>query len=185
MPAGMALSRDLPIVRCGARDPGEAYVCAGAGQGALHRAPFCQRCGRPYQGDITTGLECRTAARWNGIPVGALGRCGARPGARGDSPLQVSAALWFEPFLADLLIRAAGPAIAGAQVIGAGPVVSHQGARARIQPSRTPGQATGAPQPASRNKRCCDASYHRTQTQLPEERLGTSGMPLRCGRANG
>src|ERR1035441_2307401 len=46
------------------------------------------------------------------LPVGTLGGGGARPGAGGDSPLQIDQrALWFEPFLAELLIAGAGPVL--------------------------------------------------------------------------
>ena len=39
--------------------PAESYVC-GACRGKVRfiQAPFCERCGRPFQGDITSAFEC-------------------------------------------------------------------------------------------------------------------------------
>ena len=55
-------------------------------------------------------------------------------------------ALWFEPFLAELLIRAAGPVLAGEpQMIVPVPLHPDQAARARIQPGRAPGRTGWAP----------------------------------------
>ena len=77
------------------------------------RAPFCERCGLPYEGEITTRLECsncremelhfrsaRAAVVAGQVVLEAIHRYKYRR------------ALWFEPFLADLLVRAAHPALA-------------------------------------------------------------------------
>ncbi len=72
--------------------------------------PFCERCGLPYEGDITTEFECgncrelqlhfraaRAAVTANEFMLEIINR------------YKYQRALWFEPFLADLLIRAAKP----------------------------------------------------------------------------
>ena len=74
--------------------------------------PFCERCGLPYPGDLTTPFECtncremelhfnsaRSAVVARGIVREAIHR------------YKYQRALWFEPFLADLLIREAKPAL--------------------------------------------------------------------------
>jgi ComF family protein len=76
------------------------------------RPPFCERCGLPYPGDLTTPFECtncremelhfnsaRSAVVARGIVREAIHR------------YKYQRALWFEPFLADLLIREAKPAL--------------------------------------------------------------------------
>jgi len=87
----------------------EGYVCARCGQGVRFiKPPFCNRCGLPYEGEITTPFECtncremdlhfrfaRSAAVADGVTLEAIHRYKYRR------------ALWFEPFLADLLVRAA------------------------------------------------------------------------------
>jgi competence protein ComFC len=74
------------------------------------RPPFCERCGLPFQGDITTKFECTncremelhfTAARSAVIARGVVLEVIHR--------YKYQQALWFEPFLADLLAREAGP----------------------------------------------------------------------------
>jgi ComF family protein len=72
--------------------------------------PFCERCGLPYEGSITTTFECSNCREMD------LHFRSARS-AVVASPLildvihryKYKRALWFEPFLADLLIRRAAP----------------------------------------------------------------------------
>jgi competence protein ComFC len=73
--------------------------------------PFCERCGLPYEGAITAPFECsncremdlhfaqaRSAAAARGVVLDVIHR------------YKYQRALWFEPFLADLLVeRAAAP----------------------------------------------------------------------------
>jgi len=79
------------------------------------RPPFCERCGLPFQGDLTTKFECtncrelklhftfaRSAVVAKTVVLEAIHR------------FKYSRALWFEPFLADLLQREAGPVLRGA-----------------------------------------------------------------------
>jgi ComF family protein len=95
----------------------EGYVCAGCRQGVRPiQAPFCERCGLPFEGEITTRFECgncremevhfssaRAAVSAQGVALDVIHR------------YKYHRALWFEPFLADLLIQQAVPQLAGAQ----------------------------------------------------------------------
>jgi competence protein ComFC len=95
--------------------PAEGYVCARCrGKVRLIQPPFCQRCGLPFAGELTTPFECsncremdlrfvsaRSAVVAGGVVLEAIHR------------FKYQRALWLEPFLADLLIREAGPALAG------------------------------------------------------------------------
>ena len=78
------------------------------------RPPFCQRCGLPFEGEITTGFVCtncqelklhftsaRSAVVAKTVVLEAIHR------------FKYSRALWFENFLADLLVREAAPVLRG------------------------------------------------------------------------
>ncbi len=80
------------------------------------RPPFCERCGLPYPGELTTPFTCgncvelklhfrfaRSAVVARGIVRDAIHR------------YKYQRSVWLEPFLADLLVRAAGPALAREQ----------------------------------------------------------------------
>jgi competence protein ComFC len=80
------------------------------------RAPFCERCGRPCQGDITNVFECTNC---RGV---ALHFTYARAAvAAGEVVRDVihrykyDRELWFEPFLVEYFLAAAVPILAGAQ----------------------------------------------------------------------
>jgi ComF family protein len=91
----------------------EGYVCADCWTDVRFiQPPFCERCGLPYEGEITTTFECsncremdlhfrsaRSAVVARGVVLDVVHR------------YKYSRALWFEPFLADLLIRRAKPAL--------------------------------------------------------------------------
>jgi ComF family protein len=74
------------------------------------KPPFCERCGLPFEGDISTPFECsncrdmelhfctaRSAVAAKGVARDAIHR------------YKYHHALWFETFLTDLLLRAALP----------------------------------------------------------------------------
>ena len=72
--------------------------------------PFCRRCGLPHDGDLTTSFECSncqdvewhfSSARAAVISSGIVRETVHR--------YKYQRALWFEPFLAGLLVRAAAP----------------------------------------------------------------------------
>lgn len=92
----------------------EGFVCNHCQRKAhLIQPPFCERCGLPYPGDITTAFECgncremdlhfksaRSAVIAGGVILDVIHR------------YKYKGELWFEPFLADLLVRQAAPALA-------------------------------------------------------------------------
>src|ERR1017187_5451534 len=97
---------------CGEERAGaaEEFICAHCRQRVRFiQPPFCERCGLPFEGDITTAFECANCHemelhfRWARSAVVAR-----------DAVLEIihrykyQRALWFEPFLAGLLIRQAG-----------------------------------------------------------------------------
>jgi len=89
----------------------EGFVCSHCWeQVRFIKPPFCQRCGLPFQGSLTTEFECgncqdlklhfrsaRSAVKLDGAVREVIRR------------YKYNRALWFEPFLADLLIREAVP----------------------------------------------------------------------------
>jgi len=78
------------------------------------RPPLCERCGLPFEGDITTAFECANCREME------LHFVYARAAVAVSGPVlevihryKYQRALWFEPFLADLLIGAAAPELSG------------------------------------------------------------------------
>jgi ComF family protein len=111
--AGLAFFYPEICQLCGRRraTPGEGFVCTECkDETRFIHAPFCRRCGRPYEGAITNAFECancrdlemffqsaRSAVRAEGKVLDVIHR------------YKYQRALWFEPFLAGLLIERAGP----------------------------------------------------------------------------
>jgi ComF family protein len=92
----------------------DGFVCPDCWQKVRFiKPPFCRRCGLPYEGDITTSFECENCREMEFHFVSARSAVAA-----GELVLDVihrykyQRALWFEPFLADLLIREAAPELA-------------------------------------------------------------------------
>lgn len=92
------------------------------------RRPYCDRCGLPFAGDITTSFECancremtlhflsaRSAVAAEGVVLEVIHR------------YKYHRALWFEPFLASLLIQAAEPELRGGPWDWIVPVPLHPG----------------------------------------------------------
>ena len=91
----------------------QGYVCSHCWNGVRFiQPPFCERCGLPFEGSITTRFDCancdelklhfdsaRSAVLARGIVLEVIHR------------YKYQHALWFEPFLSDLLIRQAGRAL--------------------------------------------------------------------------
>lgn len=89
----------------------EGYVCASCRQGVRFiQPPFCERCGLPCAGEVTTAFACgncrsmelhfrfaRAAVPFGGMVQTVIHR------------YKYQQALWFEPFLAGLLVSQAGP----------------------------------------------------------------------------
>jgi ComF family protein len=102
---------------CGAAraDAASDWVCSGCrSQVRLIRPPFCERCGLPFEGALTTPFQCAncdgvelhfTSARSAVAAVGAVLEAIHR--------YKYQRALWLETFLAKLLVEAAAPALRG------------------------------------------------------------------------
>lgn len=107
--------------------PAEGYVCQGCWQSLRFIVPpCCERCGLPFPGEITTAFECSNCRdlelhfRW------------ARASVVANDFLRniihrykYNRELWFEPFLADLLLRHALPALRDEKLAGIVPVPLH------------------------------------------------------------
>jgi len=105
----------------------EGFVCAKCWTHVRFiRAPFCERCGLPFEGDLTTTFECtncremelhfssaRSAVVAKTVVLEAIHR------------FKYQRALWFENFLADLLIREAAPVLRGQKWDFIAPVPLH------------------------------------------------------------
>jgi competence protein ComFC len=157
--------------------PAEGYVCSGCrAEVRFIEPPFCQRCGRPYEGDITTRFECANCLEMEWDFQSARSAVVAR-----DPVLEVihrykyQRALWFEPFLADLLVRAAGPCVAGqtGTMIVPVPLYSTKEREREFNQAERLAKRLGAATGLPVNKRLLRRVLPtRTQTQLTrEERL--------------
>jgi competence protein ComFC len=152
--------------------PGEGYVCGGCrAKVRFIEPPFCQRCGRPFEGDITTPFECSNCREMEWHFQSARSAVVAR-----DPVLEVihrykyQRALWFEPFLADLLIRSAGPAIAGAQMIVPVPLYPTKEREREFNQAERLAKRLGAATRLPVNKRLLRRVLPtQTQTQLTRE----------------
>jgi ComF family protein len=103
------------------------FVCSRCWSGVRFiKPPFCERCGLPFEGDITTVFECancremelhfssaRSAVVAKTVVLEAIHR------------FKYSRALWFENFLAGLFLREALPALRGQKWDFIAPVPLH------------------------------------------------------------
>jgi len=93
--------------------PPEGFVCSACWRKVRFiRPPFCERCGLPFEGEITSAFECSNCREME------LHFCSARSAVTASgAALEIihrykyQRALWFEPFLADVLIREAVPVL--------------------------------------------------------------------------
>src|SRR5262249_21664354 len=111
--AGLGLIYPETCQLCGdsRATPSESYICSGCRQKTRFvEAPFCRKCKRPVQGNITTSFECGTCQQT--APAFSSARSAV---LANDTVLDVihrykyNRAMWFEKFLADLLIARAEP----------------------------------------------------------------------------
>lgn len=78
------------------------------------RPPFCQRCGLPFAGDLTTAFVCANCQEMNLHFTSARSAVAAKTVVlEAIHRFKYSRALWFENFLAGLLVREAAPALRG------------------------------------------------------------------------
>jgi ComF family protein len=88
--------------------------------------PFCERCGLPFEGDITTAFECTNCREMELYFSSARSAVVAK-----TIVLEIihrfkyQRELWFEPFLSDLLLREALPALHGQKWDFIAPVPLH------------------------------------------------------------
>ena len=96
-----------------AAPPATGFVCGKCWRGIRFiKPPFCDRCGLPVEGAITSAFACsncrdvrlhfstaRSAVAAKGVTLEVIHR------------FKYQRALWFEPFLVDLLVRAARPGL--------------------------------------------------------------------------
>ncbi|HEY3914872.1 MAG TPA: ComF family protein [Verrucomicrobiae bacterium] len=76
-------------------------------------APFCERCGLPYEGNITHSFQCENCAELDfAFRFARSAMVANRTLLHVIGAYKYSQAIWFEPFLGDLLIRQAVPALA-------------------------------------------------------------------------
>lgn len=117
--AGLGLIYPTACQLCGEQraEPREGLVCSRCwAKVRFIKPPFCDRCGLPYQGEITGSFECtncrelefhfcsaRSAVAAGGVILDAIHR------------YKYSRAIWFEPFLAEVLLREALPGLRGQQ----------------------------------------------------------------------
>jgi competence protein ComFC len=89
----------------------QCFICADCrAEVRFIEPPFCSRCGLPFEGEITQEFECPNCREAEWEFMSARSAVVAK-----DKMLEVihgykySRALWFEPFLAELLIQRAQP----------------------------------------------------------------------------
>lgn len=115
--AGLALVYPEVCQVCGGAraGPRDGYVCGGCqARVRFIEPPFCDRCGRPFEGDLTTRFECASCREMEWHFHSARSAVATRaPVLEIIRRYKYNRALWFEPFLAGLLIRAAGPVLSG------------------------------------------------------------------------
>jgi len=111
--AGLALVYPEVCQVCGEERAGAAEGFVGPccrSQVKLIEPPFCARCGLPFDGEIDTSFECGNCRE------DILHFSSARAAAAASGPVleaihryKYHRSLWFEPFLAELLVRRAAP----------------------------------------------------------------------------
>ena len=78
------------------------------------RPPFCERCGLPFEGSLTTSFLCTNCHELTLHFTSARSAVVARTVAlEAIHRFKYSRAFWFEKFLAGLLVREAAPALRG------------------------------------------------------------------------
>lgn len=111
--AGLALIYpEICQLCCNARaTPADSFICTDCRQDVRYiQPPYCSKCGLPFEGAITQSFECShcRSAQWEfqsaRSAVIAQGKV-----LEVIHRYKYQRALWFEPFLADLLIQRARP----------------------------------------------------------------------------
>jgi competence protein ComFC len=154
--------------------PVESFVCSDClGQIKWVEAPFCDRCGLPYEGEITTSFTCSNCAD---VQL-AFSRARSAAAAKGVlldiiHRYKYHRALWFEPLLAEVLLKKAAPDLWDGQWDSLVPIPLHrkrQREREFNQAERLArclGDALAIPVAPNYLRRVIET---RTQTQLTRE----------------
>jgi competence protein ComFC len=159
----------------------ESFLCATCRNSVkVIMPPFCDRCGLPFQGAITTAFECSNCcgADW--------AFSSARSAVVANEQMldiihryKYRNASWFEPFLAELLIRRAAPGLAASKWDWIVPVPLHptkQREREFNQAERLAKRLSAATGIALNTRLVRRTLFTRTQTLLSrEERLANVG----------
>jgi ComF family protein len=127
--AAMALVYPEVCQLCSTRraTPAEGFVCETcAGETSWIREPLCHRCGRPFQGQVTQAFEC-TNCRATELFFTSARSAVAAEGKVLDviHRYKYNRSLWFEPFLARLLVVKAAPVLRGTDWTAIVPVPLH------------------------------------------------------------
>lgn len=151
--------------------PEDGYVCGKCSSTARFiQPPFCDRCGMPSQGAITNRFECANCRELDFDFCSARSAVEARGGVlEAIHRYKYSRALWFEPFLARLLVRQAVPELARQSWDLIAPVPLHASKRREREFNQAErlaarlSRATGLP---VNNRLLCRVLPTRTQTLL-------------------
>ena len=129
LPAGLGLiyPEICQLCKTASAPAADGFVCAQCwSQVRFIRPPFCDRCGLPFAGDLTTKFVCTNCHELD------LHFTSARSAVVAKTVVlevihrfKYSRALWFEPFLTDLLLREAVPALRDGNWDGIVPVPLH------------------------------------------------------------
>lgn len=179
------------LCRAGRATPAEGYVCAGCrAQVRFIEPPFCRRCGLPFEGAITTPFDCANCRELELSFSFARSAVVAREGVlEAIHRYKYQRALWFEPFLAGLLIEQAGPELGSGNWDVIVPVPLHPAKRRQRefnQAERLARRLAAATQLPLDTRLLRRVVATRTQTQLSrEERLSNvrRAFALRRGRS--
>jgi ComF family protein len=168
----------------------EGCVCGGCrAKVRFIQPPFCDRCGRPFQGAITTRFECANCRGLDWHFQSARSAAVARgPVLEAIHRYKYQRALWVEPFLAELLIGAAGPVLSERKPDMIVPVPLHptkQREREFNQAERLAARLGAATQVPVNQRLLRRVVPTQTQTQLSrEERLANvrNAFAMRAGQ---
>lgn len=150
------------------------FVCSNCWQQVRFiRPPFCNRCGLPFEGDITTAFECSNCRGME------LHFSSARSAVVAKTTVleiihryKYQRHLWFEPFLADLLLRETLPALRNQKWDFIVPVPLHatkEREREFNQAERLAAHLSGATRIPMSTKLLRRVQPTRTQTRLTKE----------------
>ncbi|HEY3932916.1 MAG TPA: ComF family protein [Verrucomicrobiae bacterium] len=150
------------------------FVCSKCWQQVRFiRPPFCERCGLPFEGDITTTFECTNCREMELHFSFARSAVVAKTVALETiHRFKYQNALWFENFLADLFLREAVPALRGQKWDFIVPVPLHsvkQREREFNQAERLAGHLSAAMKIPLNTKLLRRVASTKTQTLLTRE----------------